>query len=164
MEGGERSHSPLLCQSCDYSKIHISVFLSLCPLSRHVFCPQWSLIPCRLFILIFRSDLYSLSLSLTTLCPSSLLSLTHPLCIIQAEIPAWRAWPLKIHGDAAPSPFSAAFPRRRSTIGWGSEASKEREREEELEENEAFPVEELSQGTRNLWRDLKEIKFRGKFF
>lgn len=66
--------------------------------------------------------------SLTTLCPSSLLSLTHPLCIIQAEIPAWRAWPLKIHGDAAPSPFSAAFPRRRSTIGWGSEASKERER------------------------------------
>lgn len=38
-----------------------------------------------------------------------------------------------------------------------------REREEELEENEALPVEELSQGTRNLWRDLKEIKFRGKF-
>lgn len=53
-------------------------------------------------------------------------------------------------GGGAPS-AGAARPVRR-----------ERE-EEELEENEAFPVEELSQGTRNLWRDLKEIKFRGKF-
>lgn len=159
MEGGERSHSPLLCQSCDYSKIHLCLSFSVpthpaCFLSSMISHPLSSFYPHLSFRFI---------VSLTTLCPSSLLSLTHPLCIIQAEIPAWRAWPLKIHGDAAPSPFSAAFPRRRSTVGWGSEASEEREREEELEENEAFPVEELSQGTRNLWRDLKEIKFRGKF-
>lgn len=71
------------------------------------------------------------TLTLSSLPPNpSLFSSTHSQCIIQAEIPARRAWPLKIHGDAMLRLFSGASPRWRSATGQGSEGREREDREE----------------------------------
>lgn len=51
-------------------------------------------------------------------------SLTHPVCIIHVEIPECQAWPLNIHGGAAPRPFSAALPQRSREREEGEEAGR----------------------------------------
>lgn len=138
----------LSCQNCDYSKMHISLSLSLLPplippflLSRHAFLSTMISYPLSSFTLIFH-QFHSLSplssVSSSTPSPSHL-SLTHPVCIIQVEIPACQAWPLNIHGGAAPRPFSAALPQRRST----SEGRERRGREEEVWRGEQRTVTEM---------------------
>lgn len=99
--------SVFLCDSLSFLLFYTPSMLSVCRVlpSRVVFYSHLSL--CFIVSL----------LPVLLLSPST--SLTHPVCIIQAKIPACQAWPLNIHGDAAPGPFSAAVLQRRSTTeGW----------------------------------------------
>lgn len=57
---------------------------------------------------------------LSSLSPNpSLFPRTHSQCIIQVEIPACRVRPLKIHGDTALRPFSAAYTSEEERHGLG---------------------------------------------
>lgn len=57
---------------------------------------------------------------LSSLSPNpALFPRAHSQCIIQVEIPACRVQPLKIHGDAALRPFSAAYTSEEERHGLG---------------------------------------------
>lgn len=81
---------PLLQQFCDYTKINSSIFLSLC--SGFILSSVILKHPPPSFFGAFHSLLWS-----------SPYSLTYFQCIIQAEIPERRAWPLKKHEGYGPA-------------------------------------------------------------
>lgn len=83
----------LLPQFCDYTKINNSIFLSLC--SGFILSSVILKHPPPSFFVAFHSLLWS-----------SPYSLTYFQCIIQAEIPERRAWPLKKHEGNGPAAVS----------------------------------------------------------